>query len=69
MPDEVRVRVRGVTRKLQSLQVGDIRALVDLTGSDLAPGLHKRIGVATRADVTVLEIIPDEVEVIEPPAR
>ena len=63
VPDEVRVRVRGLTRQLQDLQAGDIRALVEVTGSEMGPGLHKRIGVTTRADITILEIVPEEVEV------
>ena len=66
VPDEVRVRVRGLTRHLQDLQAGDIRALVEVTGSEMTPGLRKRIGVTTRADITILEIVPEEVEVTEP---
>jgi hypothetical protein len=69
VPDEVRVRVRGITRKLQELQAGDIRAMVDVTGAERAPGLHKRIGITTRADITILEVVPEEVEVIEPPVH
>jgi hypothetical protein len=69
VPDEVRVRVRGVTRKLQDLQAGDIRALVEVTGGEMAPGLRKRIGITTHADLTILEIVPEEAEIIEPPAH
>jgi hypothetical protein len=63
VPDEVRVRVRGLTRQLQDLQAGDISALVVVMGSETGPGLRKRIGVTTRADITILEIVPEEVEV------
>src|SRR5215471_3995651 len=58
VPEEVRVRVRGITRKLQELQAGDIRAMVEVTGAEMAPGLRKRIGITTHAEITILEVVP-----------
>jgi hypothetical protein len=76
-PSEVEVKVRSEPRKLQELarkmhedpQAKDIRALVDLTGIESARGLRKRIQVTTPADITFVQVIPDEVEVVVPPKR
>jgi YbbR domain-containing protein len=69
-PSEVAVTVRGETNVLESLLARDIRALVDLTGIESAPrGLRKRIEVTTPAGVTLVRVVPSEVDVIVPPKR
>lgn len=67
-PSEVEVTVRGETNLLGQLQAKDIRALVDLTGIESAPrGMRKRIEVTTPAGITLVRVIPAEVDVIVPP--
>jgi hypothetical protein len=66
-PSEVQIKVRGEPKKLRLLQASDIRALVDLTGIESARGLRKRIAVTTPPDVTFVQAIPDEVEIVVPP--
>ena len=74
-PGEVKIKIRGETKKLQALekklrddpQSHDIRALVDLTGIESVRGLTKKIVVTTPPDITFEQVEPDEVEIIEPP--
>jgi YbbR domain-containing protein len=65
-PSVVEVIVRGEARSLKDLQTKDIRALIDLTGIESSRGLRKRIEVTTPAGITLVQVIPDEVEVIVP---
>jgi YbbR domain-containing protein len=66
-PSQVEVTVQGDPRILQTLQSKDVRAMVDLTGIEVAHGLHKRIEVSTPSGVTHVGVRPQEVEVIIPP--
>lgn len=69
-PSVVAVTVRGETNVLDSLLARDIHALVDLTGIEAAPrGLRKRIEVTTPAGVTLVRVVPSEVDVIVPPKK
>jgi YbbR domain-containing protein len=69
-PDQVIVTVRGNAARLQELRSQDIRALVDLTGIEAAPrGSRLRIGVTTPAGITLVSIVPDDVQVIVPGKR
>lgn len=68
-PSDVHVRVRGSARDLQKLQPKDISARVDLTGIESARGLRKRIEIIVPTGITVVQVEPDEVEVIVPPVR
>lgn len=68
-PSQVAVIVRGEGKLLQDLGARDIRALVDLTGIEGARSLHKQIEVTTPRGVTVVQAIPDEVDVIVPSRR
>ena len=68
-PSQVAVIVRGEGKLLQDLEARDIRALVDLTGIEGARSLHKQIEVTTPRGVTVVQAIPDEVDVIVPSRR
>ena len=66
-PSDVEVKVSGDPGKLRTLRYEDIQAVVDLTGIESARGLHKRIKVTTpSADLIVVQVVPDEVEVIVP---
>src|SRR5437867_789657 len=65
-PSEVEVTVRGEAKVVENLQGKDIRVMVDLTGIDAAH-LHKRIEVSPPAGVTLVRVMPQEVDVIIPP--
>lgn len=68
-PSEVAVTVQGDPKTLQNLQTNDIRAMVDLTGVGAARDLRKHIEVSVPAGVTLMRVMPDEVQVIFPPDR
>jgi hypothetical protein len=68
-PTAVQVRVRGDARKLKGLQPKEINARIDLTGIESARGLRNRIEIITPSGITFVQVFPDEVEVIVPPAR
>jgi hypothetical protein len=42
---------------------------VDLTGVEAARGLRKRIEITTPAGITLVRVVPEEVEVIVPGKR
>ena len=65
-PNQVEVTVRGDSRLLQNLRSKDIRVMVDLTGIEAAENLRKRIEVSTPAGVTLVSVLPVEVEVLIP---
>ena len=58
--------VRGEAKLLQDLQARDIRALVDLTGIESARNLHKQIEITTPRGITLVQVVPEEVDVIIP---
>jgi YbbR domain-containing protein len=68
-PNEVEVTVRGEAKLLQDLQARDIRALVDLTGIESARSLRKEIQVTTPRGITLVQVVPEEVDVIMPSRR
>lgn len=69
-PTDVAVKLRGDPDKLRNLRYDEIEAVVDLTGIESARGLRKRIKVTTPSvDIVVVQVVPDEVEVIVPPLR
>ena len=63
-PGEVEVRVRGELRKLEELQARDLRAIVDLTGMKIAPGVRRRVEITVPADITFVEVNPRDVEIV-----
>jgi YbbR domain-containing protein len=65
-PSDVHVRVRGNAHDLQKLQPKDVSARVDLTGIESARGLRKRLEIIVPTGITVVQVVPDEVEVIVP---
>jgi len=68
-PSEVAVTVQGNPKTLQNLQTNDILAIVDLTGVGAARDLRKRIEVSVPTGVTIMRMIPEDVQVIFPPDR
>ena len=69
-PNQVIVTVSGESRRLGEIRAQDIRALVDLTGIEAAPrGSRLRIGVTTPTGITLVRVVPEEVEVIVPGKR
>lgn len=65
-PKEVTVTVQAEPRVLEKLESKSIRALIDLTGTDAAGDVRKRIEVSTPAGVTHVRVVPQEVRVIFP---
>jgi len=66
-PAIVQVTVRGRPEILTQLQEEDIRVTVDLTGIESARDLNKRVHVSTPPGITLVEVIPAEVNVVIPP--
>lgn len=68
-PANVQVTVRGRPEILTQLEEEDIRVTVDLTGIESAQGLKKRVHVSAPPGITLVEVIPAEVDVVIPPKR
>jgi YbbR domain-containing protein len=68
-PAVVQVTVRGRPETLTQLQEEDIRVTVDLTGIESARDLNKRVHVSTPPGITLVEVIPAEVNVVIPPRK
>lgn len=68
-PATVQVTVRGRPETLAQLQEEDIRVTVDLTGIESAQNLKKRVHVSTPPGITLVEVIPEEVNVVVPPKK
>lgn len=68
-PDVVQVTLRGRPEILTQLQEEDIRVTVDLTGIKSAAGLKMRVHVSVPASITLVEVIPAEVDVVIPPKK
>jgi hypothetical protein len=67
IPKEAEVTVQGDARALRSLIARDIRLLVDMTGIEAARGLRKRIEISTPPGISVIRIIPEEVQIVFSP--
>jgi len=65
-PATAGVSVRGDTKIIQQLQPQDIRVIVDLSGIEAARLLRKRIEVFPRPGVSLVRVVPEEVQVIYP---
>jgi YbbR domain-containing protein len=66
-PSQVEVTVQGDEREIRTLESKDVRALVDLTGTEAARSLLKRVEVSVPPGVTLVSITPEEVQVNPPP--
>ena len=67
VPNQADVIVQYDPQGIQPLQSKDLRALVDVTGSDTARGLRRRVEVSLPAGVTLVSVSPQEVQVVPPP--
>lgn len=68
-PASVQVTLRGRPEILGQLQEEDIRVTVDLTGIETAQELKKSIHVSAPPGITLVEILPAEVDVVVPPKK
>ncbi|MGA3268102.1 MAG: CdaR family protein [Verrucomicrobiota bacterium] len=68
LPDTVAVTVSGSEVALAGLQSSQIRAVVDLTGTDLT-NLLRPVDVSLPPGVSLLNVEPSEVKVIAPPPK
>jgi YbbR domain-containing protein len=62
-PAQVQVTLRGDPKLLKSLGAEDIRAIVDLTGVEMADGLSRHVQVILPAGISYTQLSPDAVEV------
>jgi YbbR domain-containing protein len=66
MPKTVDVIVQAPATLLTSLHANDIRVIVDLTDVEAGSALRKRVEVFPPPGISVLNIEPDEVQVVVP---
>jgi YbbR domain-containing protein len=66
-PASVKVTVSGPADIMNKLKIGDVHAVVNLSGATLASDLHLPIEISAPANVTITAIEPDSVLVIVPP--
>ena len=68
-PSEVDVAVQGDGDSLKTLESSQLRVLVDLTGALPATNSMRRINVITPPGITLLQLTPEETEIIPPPSK
>ena len=68
-PDQVEVTVQGETKTLRGIQAKDIRVIVDLTDIEAAQALKKRMDVSMPAGISLVRVVPSEVQVVFPPRQ
>jgi hypothetical protein len=66
-PDTVKVMVNGKPEIIKALEAKQLHVMVDLTGIEAAQGLKKRVEVSAPPGVTLISIVPAEVDVAVPP--
>jgi hypothetical protein len=67
-PMAVKVTVIVTAETMKTLQVGQIHAVVNLTGADLARDQHLPVEISAPTNVTITSIYPARVLVLAPPA-
>ncbi len=68
-PDTVDVTVRGSPDVIDGLAEKEIHVTVDLTGIESAQDLSKRIDVSAPPGVTLVRVVPPQVDVVVPPKK
>lgn len=68
-PAAVQVTVSGRPEVMIGLEEKEIRVAVDLTDIEPARDLRKRVDVSVPPGVTVVRVVPAEVDVVVPPKR
>jgi len=68
-PSQVEVTVQGEAKALRGIQAKDIRVIVDLTDIEEAQGLKNRIEVSTPPGISLVRVIPSEVQIVFPPRQ
>jgi hypothetical protein len=66
-PAVVAVTVSGSPDDIAKLQVGQVRAFVDLTGIESAHKLQRRVDISMPSGLTLVSTEPPEVDVVVPP--
>jgi len=66
-PEQVEVKVQGEVPIIENLEGKDLRALVDLTGVETNGNFRRPIEISAPAGVTLLRVLPQEVQVTPPP--
>lgn len=65
-PEHVDVTVQGEEHLIQQLTGRDIRVTVDVMGITAARGLRKRVEVITPPGITLVRVVPENVDIIVP---
>ena len=65
-PDQVEVTVQGEAKTLRGIQAKDIRVIVDLTDIEAAQALKKRMDVSMPPGISLVRVVPSEVQVVFP---
>jgi YbbR domain-containing protein len=65
-PDQVEVKVQGEVPIIENLEAKELRALVDVTGVETNGTFRRPIDFSAPAGVTLLRILPQEVQVTPP---
>jgi YbbR domain-containing protein len=66
-PETVDIRVSARPETIAGISDKEIHVTVDLTDIEAARGLRKRVDVSTPTGVTVVSVVPSEVEIVVPP--
>jgi YbbR domain-containing protein len=67
-PASVKVTISGPAESMNTLQIGHVHAVVDLTDTNLARDLRRPVEISAPTNVTVTGVDPPNVLVILPPA-
>ena len=68
-PDTVHVIVRGRPEVIRELEEKDIEVIVNLKDIQAARGLRKRVKVSVPPSVTLVQVVPDQVDIVIPPKK
>jgi hypothetical protein len=68
-PNAVTVTVSGQPEIMAALRESQVHALVDLTDIEAARNLQRRVDISTPTGVTLVNVDPEEVNVVIPPQR
>ena len=66
-PTVVKVTVSGPAGIMNTLQIGQVRAVVNLTGTNLATDSHLPVEISAPTNLTITAIDPPDVLVLIPP--
>jgi YbbR domain-containing protein len=66
-PTAIKVTVSGPATVMNTLKIGDVHAVVDITDINLARDLRLPVEISAPANVTIISVAPASVLIIIPP--